>query len=43
MLTDRVGLVCLLVLTVAPAGAHAQGSGESLAITPKDMDPEERD
>jgi hypothetical protein len=37
MLTHRVGLVFLLMLSVAPATAQAQVSGESLAIMPKDI------
>jgi hypothetical protein len=37
MLTDRVGLMLLLVLAVAPATAQGQVSGESLAIMPKDI------
>ena len=37
MLTERVGLVWLLVFTVATPAAQAQVSGESLAIVPKDI------
>ena len=37
MPTDRVGLLSLLILSVVPAVAHAQSSGESLAITPNDI------
>jgi quercetin dioxygenase-like cupin family protein len=37
MLTNQVALGFLLVLTVAPATAQAQVSGESLAMMPKDI------
>ena len=37
MTTGRVGLGFLLILSVAPAIAHAQSSVESLAIMPKDI------
>ena len=37
MLTNRVGLMFLLTLSVSAAGAHAQSSSESLAITPNEI------
>jgi quercetin dioxygenase-like cupin family protein len=37
MLRDRAGLMFLLSLSVSAAGAHAQSSSESLAITPNEI------